>query len=62
MTEDPGFVPKLGSRNQQRAVITQLFDLWKFDEQNFCVYCLIRRPLRSKHCRRCGRCVAKHDQ
>jgi len=62
MVEDPGYVPKLGSRNQQRAVINELFDAWKFDEENFCVYCMIRKPLRSKHCRRCGRCVSKHDQ
>ncbi|KAG5297717.1 palmitoyltransferase akr1 [Histoplasma ohiense] len=61
MLEDPGFVPKLGSRNQQRDTITQLFEVWKFDEDNFCVYCMIRKPLRSKHCRRCKRCVSKHD-
>lgn len=61
MTENPGFIPKLGSRNQEGTVIKELFDLWKFDEENFCVYCMIRRPLRSKHCRRCGYCVAKHD-
>ena len=60
--EDPGYVPKLGSRHQQRAAIAELFELWKFDEENFCVSCMIRKPLRSKHCRRCGRCVAKHDQ
>lgn len=62
MIEDPGHVPKLGSRNQQRNVITELFEAWRFDEENFCVYCMIRKPLRSKHCRRCARCVSKHDQ
>ncbi|RHZ58457.1 palmitoyltransferase akr1 [Aspergillus thermomutatus] len=61
MIEDPGFVPKTGSRNQQRAVISELFEQWKFDEENFCVYCMVRKPLRSKHCKRCSRCVAKHD-
>ncbi|PGH17999.1 hypothetical protein AJ80_04620 [Polytolypa hystricis UAMH7299] len=61
MRQDPGYVPKLGSRNQQRDAITELFSLWKFDEDNFCVYCMIRKPLRSKHCRRCKRCVSKHD-
>jgi palmitoyltransferase ZDHHC13/17 len=62
MLEDPGHVPKLASRNSQKKVIEELFSLWKFDEENFCVQCMIRKPLRSKHCRRCGRCVAKHDQ
>ncbi|KAJ5605922.1 hypothetical protein N7510_008703 [Penicillium lagena] len=61
MVEDPGYVPKLGSRNQQREVVKQLFEQWKFDEENFCVPCMARKPLRSKHCRRCARCVAKHD-
>jgi palmitoyltransferase ZDHHC13/17 len=60
-TEDPGWIPKLSSRNQQRAVISELFSLWKFDEDNFCLQCMIRKPLRSKHCRRCGRCVSKQD-
>lgn len=62
MVADPGFVPKLPSRNQQREIINELFGLWKFDEDNFCVVCMIRKPLRSKHCRRCKRCVSKHDQ
>lgn len=47
---------------EQKAVIDELIGLWKFDESNFCVTCMIRTPLRSKHCRRCQRCVAKHDQ
>lgn len=61
MTEDPGYIPKHSSRNQQREAVQELFSLWKFDEENFCIQCMIRKPLRSKHCRRCGRCVAKHD-
>lgn len=61
MHSDPGYVPKQASRNQQRAVIEELFTLWKFDEDNFCVQCMVRKPLRSKHCRRCNRCVAKQD-
>ena len=61
MIEDPGWIPKLASRNQQRTAIEELFSLWKFDEDNFCVQCMIRKPLRSKHCRRCNRCVSKQD-
>ncbi|KAI1435801.1 hypothetical protein GGR50DRAFT_654933 [Xylaria sp. CBS 124048] len=61
MVFDPGFVPKLNGIAEQKAVIDELLRLWKYDEQNFCVTCMIRTPLRSKHCRRCQRCVAKHD-
>ncbi|KAL9032034.1 MAG: hypothetical protein Q9180_006741, partial [Flavoplaca navasiana] len=32
---DPGFVPKLGSRSQQVAVVDELLKLWKFDNENF---------------------------
>jgi ribosomal protein L40E len=62
MKEDPGFVQKAGSRVQQKAIIDELLEQRKFDETNFCVTCMVRRPLRSKHCKKCGRCVAKQDQ
>lgn len=62
MSDDPGFVPKMNGIAEQKAVIDDLIATWKFDESNFCVTCMIRTPLRSKHCRRCQRCVAKHDQ
>ncbi|KAI1916247.1 palmitoyltransferase akr1 [Ophidiomyces ophidiicola] len=61
MLEDPGFVPKVSSRNQQKTTVMDLLGIWKFDDDNFCVFCLIRKPLRSKHCRRCKRCVSKYD-
>ncbi|KAI9733728.1 MAG: palmitoyltransferase akr1 [Claussenomyces sp. TS43310] len=61
MFYEPGYVPKLGGLTQQKAVIEELLSLWKFDDQNFCVPCMVRMPLRSKHCRSCNRCVAKHD-
>ncbi|KAH8898383.1 Palmitoyltransferase AKR1 [Thozetella sp. PMI_491] len=61
MVHDPGFVPKPNGIAEQKAVIDELIGMWKFDEANFCVTCMIRTPLRSKHCRRCQRCVAKHD-
>ncbi|KAL7275745.1 palmitoyltransferase akr1 [Rhizina undulata] len=61
MIYDPGFVPKQPSVTGQKAIIEELLSLWKYDDRNFCVQCMVRMPLRSKHCKRCGRCVAKHD-
>jgi hypothetical protein len=62
MTSDPGYVPKSASRSASKAVIDELMELRQFDERHFCVNCMVRKPLRSKHCKRCERCVAKNDQ
>ncbi|KAH1026999.1 palmitoyltransferase Hip14 [Dendroctonus ponderosae] len=32
-----------------------------FEPSSFCSACLVRRPLRSKHCSICNRCVARFD-
>lgn len=61
MTADPGFIPKSSSRGQTKKTIDTLLEANAFDEQHFCSTCMIRKPLRSKHCRRCGRCVARED-
>ncbi|KAH7382531.1 AFG1-like ATPase-domain-containing protein [Phaeosphaeria sp. MPI-PUGE-AT-0046c] len=61
MTADPGYVPKSASRSASKAVIDELMELRQFDERHFCVNCMVRKPLRSKHCKRCDRCVAKND-
>lgn len=62
MTADPGYIPKGVSRGHTKNTIDDLVDHSAFDEAHFCTQCMIRKPLRSKHCRRCGRCVAKEDQ
>ena len=62
MTSDPGYVPKGTSRGQTKATIEELVEHDAFNEHQFCTQCMIRKPLRSSHCRRCGRCVAKEDQ
>lgn len=62
MFYEPGYVPKVGGLTQQKDTIDELLSMWAFDEHNFCVPCMVRMPLRSKHCKRCSRCVAKHDQ
>ncbi|TGZ82810.1 ankyrin [Ascodesmis nigricans] len=61
MNMDPGFVPKPTGLAEQKHVVGTLIGEWKYDAQNFCTQCMIRRPLRSKHCRACDRCVARHD-
>jgi ribosomal protein L40E len=61
MLMDPGYVPKPSSRTAQKSIIDELLEKRMFDERHFCVSCMTRRPLRSKHCKKCGRCVAKQD-
>ena len=30
-------------------------------EKRYCTVCCIEQPLRVKHCRECGKCIALHD-
>jgi hypothetical protein len=62
MTADPGYIPKSSSRGQTKKTIDDLLENNIYNEKHFCTPCMIRKPLRSKHCRRCGRCVARQDQ
>eukprot|EP00124_Ichthyophonus_hoferi_P002484 Ihof_evm3s171 gene=Ihof_evmTU3s171 len=54
----PGFLT--ATPDQQRRTIIELAEHGQFDER-FCTTCVLRKPLRSKHCAVCGHCVAKFD-
>lgn len=56
---DPGIVRS--DQNQKCRTIIELAERDGFDTAWFCSTCLVRKPLRSKHCSICNVCVAKHD-
>lgn len=62
LSKDPGFIPLNGvSRTEQREAVEALLRAGQFDSKHFCIDCVLRKPLRSKHCKICQRCIAKHD-
>ncbi|KAK9348748.1 hypothetical protein V1522DRAFT_398016 [Lipomyces starkeyi] len=61
MLMDPGYIPKPSGVSEQRQVIEDLLAVGEYDSRHFCIFCFTRRPLRSKHCRFCERCVARLD-
>ncbi|ORZ23447.1 ankyrin repeat-containing domain protein [Absidia repens] len=58
---DPGFIDHQLTFDEQRDVIFELANKGTLNQRHFCITCMIKKPLRSKHCKRCNRCVAKFD-
>ncbi|KAH8112127.1 DHHC palmitoyltransferase-domain-containing protein [Phellopilus nigrolimitatus] len=59
ITLDAGTCPKPANDGELRAKTLQ--SEGRLNGQTFCIQCMARKPLRSKHCRVCDKCVARHD-
>ncbi|KAE8259258.1 hypothetical protein A4X13_0g1138 [Tilletia indica] len=60
-TMEPGYAPCSASDIQRRETVEELFQQGRLNGLNWCIPCMTRRPIRSKHCHICNRCVARHD-
>lgn len=56
---DPGYIK--ADRTEKIKGILELAENQNLHLHQFCTTCLIRRPIRSKHCSVCNKCVAKFD-
>ncbi|KAF7369783.1 Palmitoyltransferase [Mycena venus] len=61
VTLDPGTCPRPGSDAELKSIIEDLASEGRLNGQTFCIQCMARKPLRSKHCRVCDKCVARSD-
>lgn len=59
-TKNPGYI-ELPDSIQIKKTVFDLASQGLLDSRHYCITCKIRKPLRSKHCRICNRCVAKMD-
>ncbi|KAA1081644.1 palmitoyltransferase akr1 [Puccinia graminis f. sp. tritici] len=61
ITLDPGYIPLPRNPLDRKTIIEGLVERSIFDGMNFCISCENRKPLRSKHCKICQRCIGKFD-
>ncbi|ORZ37217.1 hypothetical protein BCR44DRAFT_44894 [Catenaria anguillulae PL171] len=70
LASDPGASPKdlqhpgvnvCSTTPIDGRAVAHLADRDLLDDMHFCLSCMNRRPLRSKHCKQCGRCVVRFD-
>ncbi len=59
--KNPGTLSLPRSLERRNATIRQLAKEGLLNKRSFCTTCQIRKPLRSKHCQTCDRCVARFD-
>ncbi|KAF8233999.1 hypothetical protein L208DRAFT_1264147 [Tricholoma matsutake] len=62
ITLDPGTCPRPTSDAELKSIIEDLASEGRLNGQTFCIQCMARKPLRSKHCRLCDKCIARSDQ
>uniref|UniRef100_A0A8D0L9D5 Palmitoyltransferase n=1 Tax=Sphenodon punctatus TaxID=8508 RepID=A0A8D0L9D5_SPHPU len=60
---DPGYVvsdeeEKVGMSDEQKALIPELPQTVKLRR---CGYCMLKQPMRAKHCQLCQHCVRRYD-
>lgn len=58
---DPGKLALPRADSEKDETVCQLASDGLLDKRHFCVTCSIKKPLRSKHCKTCDRCVGKFD-
>lgn len=61
VTLDPGTCPKPANDAELKSIIEELTSEGRLNGQTFCINCMGRKALRSKHCRVCDKCVARFD-
>ncbi|KAL7413809.1 DHHC palmitoyltransferase-domain-containing protein [Mrakia frigida] len=61
VTLDAGTAPKPSSDAELKEIIEDLTGTGRFNGTNFCIICMAKKPLRSKHCRIDNKCTARFD-